>query len=156
VRDRLQPFAQRLALDLHYEPFPDARPSLVETAIAAARLDNNPLAQEPDLLRRAASEVVIHKPDADADDVLVYAASCSQAKHLDPAAHCPTPTRHHAPTPPRQAMKPAQRSFSGNLPWHPYPAYTVVGGGLCHARQDGAHPGHSRQTVRYRLYRGGD
>ena len=75
VRDRLQAFAQRLALDVHYERHPDARPSLVETAIAAARLDNNPLAQEPDLLRRAASEVVVHKPDADADDVLVYAAA---------------------------------------------------------------------------------
>jgi hypothetical protein len=83
VRDRLQAFAQRLALDLHYERFPDARPSLTETATAAARLDNNPLAQEPDLLRRAALEVVIHKPDADADDVLVYAAALHSGQAPD-------------------------------------------------------------------------
>jgi len=75
VRDRLAAFAQRLALDLHYERFPDARPSLAEIATAAAQLDDNPLAHEPDLLRQAAEELVRLKPDADADDVLVYAAA---------------------------------------------------------------------------------
>lgn len=75
VRDRLAAFAQRLALDLHYERFPDARPSLAEVATAAAQLDDSPLAHEPGLLRRAAQELVRLKPDADADDVLVYAAA---------------------------------------------------------------------------------
>ncbi len=75
VRDRLAAFAQRLALDLHYERFPDTRPSLAQIATAAAQLDGNPLAHEPDLLRRAADELVRLKPDADADDVLVYAAA---------------------------------------------------------------------------------
>lgn len=73
VRDRIDAFAQRLALDLHYQRVPAARPSLVEVALAAARLDGDPLAGDVPLLRRAADEVVSTKPDADADDVLVYA-----------------------------------------------------------------------------------
>jgi hypothetical protein len=79
VRDRLEAFTQRLALDLHYERHPDARPSLAEIAIAAAQLDDSPLANEHDVLRRAADEVVRVKPDADADDVLVYAAALQAA-----------------------------------------------------------------------------
>jgi hypothetical protein len=75
VRDRLEAFTQRLALDHHYERYPDARPSLAEIAVAAAQLDDNPLAHEPELLSRAAEEVVRLKADADADDVLVYAAA---------------------------------------------------------------------------------
>ncbi|MGI8575938.1 MAG: hypothetical protein ACR2MA_11520 [Egibacteraceae bacterium] len=80
VRDRLEAFAQRLALDLHYERYPDARPSLAEVAVAATQLDDNPLAHERDLLLRAADEVVRLKPDADADDVLVYAAALQSRK----------------------------------------------------------------------------
>lgn len=83
VRDRLEAFTQRLALDLHYERYPGVRPSLGEIAIAAAQLDDSPLAHDHDLLRRAADEVVRVKPDADADDVLVYAAALQ-------AAHGPT------------------------------------------------------------------
>ncbi|MGI8575031.1 MAG: hypothetical protein ACR2MA_06745 [Egibacteraceae bacterium] len=75
VRDRLETFAQRLALDLHYERFPGVRLSLAEVAVAAARLDDSALAHAPDLLRRAAEEVAQLKPVADADDVLVYAAA---------------------------------------------------------------------------------
>lgn len=84
VRDRLEAFTQRLALDLHYERYPDARPSLAEIAIAAAQLDDSPLVDEHDLLRRAADAVVRVKPDADADDVLVYAAALQAA--LDPTS----------------------------------------------------------------------
>lgn len=54
LRERLETVAQRLAFDLHYARFPDARRSLAEVAATAAHLDDNPLAQhEPDLLRRA-------------------------------------------------------------------------------------------------------
>jgi hypothetical protein len=84
VRDRLEAFTQRLALDLHYERYPDTRPSLAEIAIAAAQLDDGPLAHEHNVLRRAADEVVRVKPDADADDVLVYAAALQAA--LDPTS----------------------------------------------------------------------
>jgi hypothetical protein len=86
VRDRLEAFTQRLALDLHYERHPDACPSLAEIAIAAAQLDDSPLAHNHDLLRRAADEVVHVKPDADADDVLVYAAALHAAGDPTPPA----------------------------------------------------------------------
>jgi len=75
LRDRLETFAQRMALESHYSQHPEARPSLAEVALAAAELDDNPLSQEPALLRRAADEVVAVKPDASADDVLVWAAA---------------------------------------------------------------------------------
>ena len=75
VRDRLEVFAQRLALDAHYAVHPEARPTLAEVAAAAAERDGDPLAEEPALLRRAAREVVAVRPAATADDVLVYAAA---------------------------------------------------------------------------------
>jgi hypothetical protein len=79
MRDRLETFAQRLALDLHYRQHPEARPSLFEVALAAARMDGDPLADRPDLLEIAAAEVVERKPAADADDVLLYAAALARA-----------------------------------------------------------------------------
>lgn len=79
IRDRLETFAQRLALDMHYEQYPHARPSLFDLAMAAALMDANPLAEDPELLARAASEVVTEKPDADGDDVLLYAAGLRSA-----------------------------------------------------------------------------
>jgi len=74
VRDRLEAFAQRRALDAHYADYPHAKPSLAEVAQAAAELDGDPLASEPALLRRAAKELIAIRPAAAADDVLVYAA----------------------------------------------------------------------------------
>jgi hypothetical protein len=74
VRDRLEAFAQRRALDAHYSAHPGTRPSLAEIAQAAAELDGDQLAGEPALIRRAAKEVVALRPGATADDVLVYAA----------------------------------------------------------------------------------
>jgi hypothetical protein len=74
LRDRLETFAQRRALDAHYAAHPKARPSLAEVAQAAAELDGDPLAGEPALIRRAAKEIVAFRPAATADDVLVYAA----------------------------------------------------------------------------------
>lgn len=75
LRDRLETFAQRLALDAHYDRHPEVRPSLAERSIAAAELDDHLLAEHPELLRRAAEEVVEIKPDADPDHVMVYAAA---------------------------------------------------------------------------------
>jgi hypothetical protein len=74
LRDRLEAFAQRRALDAHYAAHPGVRPSLAEIALAAAELDGDPLAEEPALIRRAAKEVVVLRPGATPDDVLVYAA----------------------------------------------------------------------------------
>jgi hypothetical protein len=74
LRDRLEAFAQRRALDAHYSAHPEARPSLAEVAQAAAELDNDPLAGQTGLIRRAAEEIVALRPGATADDILIYAA----------------------------------------------------------------------------------
>ena len=78
LRDRLDTFAQRLALDAHYEAHPGVRPSLADQALAAARLDGDPLADQPDLLARAADEVAALRPNPSADDVLLYAAALAR------------------------------------------------------------------------------
>jgi hypothetical protein len=80
LRDRLESFAQRLALDAHYAAHPEARPTLAQRAVAAARLDDDPLADEPELLARAAEAVARLRPDATGDDVLLYAAGLADAR----------------------------------------------------------------------------
>lgn len=75
LRDALEAFALRAALEEHYAAHPAARPSLDEVALALAVLDHDPLAERPDLVRQAAREVVTIRPDADAADVLLWAAS---------------------------------------------------------------------------------
>lgn len=75
VRERVEMFAHRLALESHYERHPEVRPSLADLAVAAAELDGDPLAADPTLLREAAERVVEIRPAATADDVLVYAAA---------------------------------------------------------------------------------
>jgi hypothetical protein len=75
LRERVEVFAQRRALEAHYERHPEARPSLAELALAAAEMDGDPLAAEPALLEQAAREVVALRPDAGPDDVLLYAAA---------------------------------------------------------------------------------
>jgi predicted DsbA family dithiol-disulfide isomerase len=79
LRDILEAFAQQAVLDAHYAEHPEVRPTLAETALAAAELDGNPLARRPDLVRRAASEVGAVKDDPDADDVLLFAAGLAAA-----------------------------------------------------------------------------
>jgi hypothetical protein len=79
LRDRLDTFAQRLALDAHYAAHPEVRPSLADLALAAARLDGDPLAGRPDLLARAAGEVAARRANPSADDVLLYASALAQA-----------------------------------------------------------------------------
>lgn len=79
LRGRLEAFAQRLALDAHYASHPGVRPSLAQQALAAARLDGDPLAAEPELLARAAEAVSRLRGSASADDVLLYAAGLAQA-----------------------------------------------------------------------------
>ncbi len=73
LRSRLEAIVLQAALDSHYRQNPRARPSLGDLAVAAAELEGHPLATRPDLLRRAAEEVVRTHPEADADDVLLWA-----------------------------------------------------------------------------------
>lgn len=79
LRDTLEAFAQRAVLDAHYRAHPEVRPSLAEVALAAAELDGNPLAGRPELIRRAAEEILAVKDDPDPDDVLLYAAGLAAA-----------------------------------------------------------------------------
>ncbi len=70
---RLDALVVEAALDAHYDRYPALRPSLAELAIAAAELDGNPLASRPDAIRCAAAAIIERHPDADADDVLLWA-----------------------------------------------------------------------------------
>lgn len=73
LRTMLEAVAMGAALDAHYAEFPHARPTLAQVALAAARVDRHPLADYPDILERAAEQIVERRPDADADDVLLWA-----------------------------------------------------------------------------------
>lgn len=73
LRRFLETVVMEAALEAHFEHHPDARPSLAEVALALAEQDGSPLADRPELLERAATAVVERHPDADADDVLLWA-----------------------------------------------------------------------------------
>lgn len=73
LREELSAEVARAALELHYEQHPEFRPTLADLAVAGAELDGHPLAKEPDVLRRAAAQIVTIRPDADADDVIIWA-----------------------------------------------------------------------------------
>lgn len=73
LRTTLEAIVMQAVLDGHYRRHPEARPDLGDLAIAAAEIDGNPLASEPELLRRAAVEIVESHPDASAEEVLLWA-----------------------------------------------------------------------------------
>jgi hypothetical protein len=60
-------------LEAHFEQYPEARPTLAEMAVVTAEWDDNPLAKRPDLLRRYAEEIVQRHPNAEPEDVLLWA-----------------------------------------------------------------------------------
>ena len=73
LRSALEAAVIRAALDEHYAQFPEARPDLADIAIATAELDGNPLAADPDRIRRAAAEMAAAHPHPEPDDVLLWA-----------------------------------------------------------------------------------
>lgn len=73
VREALHTAVMTAVLEQHYRDHPEVRPDLAEVAGALAAQDGSPLADRPDLLERAAREVVAVRPAADADDVLLWA-----------------------------------------------------------------------------------
>ena len=60
-------------LEAHYEIVPSDRPSLAEITLGVAEIDGNPLAFRPDLIARAAEQIVATNPQATPDDVLLWA-----------------------------------------------------------------------------------
>jgi hypothetical protein len=60
-------------LELHYEEYPQFRPTLADLAVVAAEWAGSPLAERPDLLRRYAEELVQRHPDAEPEDVVLWA-----------------------------------------------------------------------------------
>lgn len=77
LRDVLEAISWRLVLDEHYKCHPQARPSLLEVAMAAAAIDGNRIVEQPELIERAAAWIADQHLDADADDVLWLATGMS-------------------------------------------------------------------------------
>ena len=73
LRSALEAAVMRAALDEHYAQYPQTRPDLADIAIAAAELDGNPLAADPDRIRRAAVEISAAHPHPEPADVLLWA-----------------------------------------------------------------------------------
>jgi hypothetical protein len=73
VRAALEVVVMRAALEDHYAQHPEARPDLADVAIAAAEIDGNPLAADPERIRRAAVEIAAAQPNPDPEDVLLWA-----------------------------------------------------------------------------------
>lgn len=75
ARDRVEAIAHRAGLDAHYADHPELRPVVADVALALARMDASDLADEPELIQQAATELTAQRPDATADDVLTYATA---------------------------------------------------------------------------------
>lgn len=73
LRAALEAVVMQAVLDDHYERHPAARPDLGDLAVAAAELDGHPLAATPERIRQAAAEISARHPNADPEDVLLWA-----------------------------------------------------------------------------------
>jgi hypothetical protein len=73
LRATLEAAVMRAALDDHYAQYPETRPDLADIAIAAAELDGNQLAADPERIRRAAAEIAATHPHPEPEDVLLWA-----------------------------------------------------------------------------------
>ena len=73
LRSLLEATVALANLELHYEEYPQFRPTLADLAVVAAEWDGSPLAERPDLLRRYAAEIVQRHPDAEPEDVVLWA-----------------------------------------------------------------------------------
>lgn len=73
LRQVLETLVMESALRLHYSQHPEAKPTLAEVALALAAQDGSPLADLPEVVAAAANAVTARHPDADADDVLLWA-----------------------------------------------------------------------------------
>jgi len=69
--DATAPGSLRAALDREYVEHPESQPTVTETALALAELDQSPVASQPDLIEREAQE--LHQSNPDADPIAVLA-----------------------------------------------------------------------------------
>ena len=79
LQAELAAVANRAVLDAHYREHPEARPERWEIALAAAELSGHPLAARPELVRRAADDLVRIVDEPSPDEVLAYAAGLAAA-----------------------------------------------------------------------------
>ena len=54
LRTLLEAVVVEAVLERHFEEYPELRPTLADLAIAAAEIDGHALAEQPELIRRAA------------------------------------------------------------------------------------------------------
>ena len=73
LRQALETAVMDAALQAHYAQHPDVRPTVADVALALAAQDGSSLAARPELIHAAAAAVLARHPDADADDVLLWA-----------------------------------------------------------------------------------
>jgi len=73
LRQMLETTVMDAALRVHYDKHPETRPTLAEVAQALARQNGSPLAARPEVIEAAARAVTARHPNADADDVLLWA-----------------------------------------------------------------------------------
>lgn len=73
LRQTIETIVMETALRVHGEQHPGAKPTLAEVALALAEQDGSPLAERQDLVESAAAAVLARHPDADGDDVLLWA-----------------------------------------------------------------------------------
>jgi hypothetical protein len=74
LRTHLQAIANRAVLDEHYREHPEVRPERWEIALATAEIDGHPLVDRPDLVRRAATEILATMDDPTPEEILAFAA----------------------------------------------------------------------------------
>jgi hypothetical protein len=72
LRSAIEAAVARAALDAHYAEHPGTRPSIAQVALALAAQDGSPLADRPDLIDRAAAELLGRHPDAGPEDGLLW------------------------------------------------------------------------------------
>jgi len=79
LRAVLETTVMESALEAHYRQHPHSRPSLAEVALALAGQDGSVLAHRRDIIEQAAADVTARRPNADADDVLLWAEAQAAA-----------------------------------------------------------------------------
>ena len=73
LRSSVETAVMEHGLAVHFNQHPGARPTVAEVARALALQDGSPLAARPEVIERAAKEVLRRHPRATPDDVLLWA-----------------------------------------------------------------------------------